>query len=262
MPKQPTGYIIYEGPSELDGAPIVVIATGFAKGSRNSKTGDMLQTWIIRADEAPTDAVHSGADASICGDCPHRGRLVETQTAMGTVTRNIDRTCYVTVFHAPLSVYKGYKRGIYPRVDAGKALVDLFAGRFVRLGSYGDPLAAPLSVWKLATMKAAGWTGYTHQWRTLLAMPDARRLAASLVMASCDSDIDRAEAQLAGWRTFRVMPNVDDKGRGEVLCPASEEAGYKTTCQSCRACGGTSAKARASIAIVAHGQTAKRLLRA
>ena len=34
-------YIIYEGASLLDGAPIVVIATGFDSASENNKTGDM-----------------------------------------------------------------------------------------------------------------------------------------------------------------------------------------------------------------------------
>ena len=40
-----TGYVIYKGPSLLDGAPIVVIAV---IGSGNTKTGDMVQTYILR----------------------------------------------------------------------------------------------------------------------------------------------------------------------------------------------------------------------
>ena len=62
---KPNGYILYEGPSGIDGAPIVVIATGFANSSANAKTGDMIQTWIIRSDIAPHHAVKSGDDASI-----------------------------------------------------------------------------------------------------------------------------------------------------------------------------------------------------
>ena len=38
------GYILYEGPSALDGAPIVVIAT---METSNAKTGAMVQTWIL-----------------------------------------------------------------------------------------------------------------------------------------------------------------------------------------------------------------------
>ena len=41
---QANGVILYEGPSMLDGAPIVVIATGIRTGSTNVKTGAMIQT--------------------------------------------------------------------------------------------------------------------------------------------------------------------------------------------------------------------------
>ena len=68
-----TSLILYAGPSMLDGSPIVVIATGIGNKSKNSKTGGMIQTHIIRSDMKPMDAIWSGADASICGDCPHRG---------------------------------------------------------------------------------------------------------------------------------------------------------------------------------------------
>ena len=62
--------IIYRGPSLLDGAPIVVIAIDSA---RNTKTGRMVQTYILRADMDPREANKTGADFSICGTCPHRG---------------------------------------------------------------------------------------------------------------------------------------------------------------------------------------------
>ena len=63
------GVILYDGASMLDGEPIVVIAT---LETSNRKTGEMVQTWIIRSDIAPTDAAKSGDDKSICGACPHR----------------------------------------------------------------------------------------------------------------------------------------------------------------------------------------------
>ena len=45
------GFIMYQGPSMLDGAPIVVIAT---MSTSNVKTGQMVQTWILRADINPS----------------------------------------------------------------------------------------------------------------------------------------------------------------------------------------------------------------
>jgi hypothetical protein len=61
---------VWEGPSELDGAPIMLLLTGLAKSSKNAKTGDLLQTWILRSDVAPHVAVKTGQDSSVCGFVP------------------------------------------------------------------------------------------------------------------------------------------------------------------------------------------------
>lgn len=225
--------ILWEGKSLLDGAPIVAIATF---SSRNAKTGDMVQTWILRADMSPTDALASGDDASICGDCMHR-------PANGG-------SCYVKVWQAPRSVWSAYSRGRYsPAPD----LAAVGAGRMVRLGSYGDPAAVPAHVWRALTSQAAGVTGYTHQWRRA---PELQ----SLCMASADSPEEAAIARAMGWRTFRVRAPGEELMAREFVCPASKEAGYKTDCASCKACGGTSSRAKASPVILAHGATAKRFV--
>lgn len=238
------GFILYRGPSMIDGAPIVVIATGTAgKASRNTKTGDLVQTWILREDMSPTDAVNSGADVSICGTCPHRGVMVDG--------KNAGRSCYVTVFQAPLTVYRTFLKGGYPEaVDVDEAR-DILAGRRVRLGAYGDPAAVPFDVWEDALAEADAMTGYTHQWRA------APREFSQFVMASCDNQADYAEALAMGYRTFRVRAKGETLNAKEIVCPASHEAGQKTTCAACVACGGHSAKARANVAIFAHGPVSK-----
>lgn len=234
------GVIFYRGPSRLDGKPIVGIATGLAKASNNAKTGGgLIQTWILRSDIDPVAATHSGDDASICGACPHRGDIVDG--------RNVNRSCYVTVFQAPLNIYKSMHRGIYPETNQ---LVDLFADRGVRLGAYGDPAAIPFSVWERMTRKAKFHTGYTHQWRTF---PEFN----ALCMASCDTVQEAAHAEMLGYRIFRIRKPGEAALPYEVVCPASEEAGKKLTCDMCRACGGNKAKARANIVITAHGAVGK-----
>src|SRR5262245_11876488 len=42
--KKPNGFVLYDGPSALDGERIVVVVTGFTRRSKNGKTGRMLQT--------------------------------------------------------------------------------------------------------------------------------------------------------------------------------------------------------------------------
>ncbi len=59
------GAVVYDGPSRLDGERVVCVVTGFHVVN-NPKTGDMLQTWILRADQHPMEARKSGADFSVC----------------------------------------------------------------------------------------------------------------------------------------------------------------------------------------------------
>lgn len=236
------GAIIWEGASVIDGAPIMLVATGLKASSRNEKTGNLIQTWILRADMSPLEAVNSGADESICGACPHRGEIVEG--------KNVGRSCYVTVFQAPRSVYESAQRGIYarPSLEESRAL---FAGRHVRMGAYGDPAAVPFEVWESVLSDAARGTGYTHQWKAC----DSR--FARYCMASADNAQEAQEAQAMGYRTFRVGSPAEKFAQGEFLCPASAQAGRKVNCAQCLACGGTSSPNKASVFIPAHGAANK-----
>jgi hypothetical protein len=234
-----TGAILWRGRSELDSAPIVVIATGLgARGSRNAKTGaGMVQVYILRADMAPLDAARSGADESICGDCRHRG------TAADGAVRN--RTCYVNLAHGPRVAYLMATTARYSHVDLETG-AEILRGRIVRLGAYGDPAAVPFRVWQALLTHAAAWTAYTHQWARY---PEL----AAYCMASVDTPSERAQARMLGFRTFRVRAAGQSVEPREVVCPASKEAGHKTTCDACKACGGNLARARADIVIAAHG---------
>lgn len=233
-------FIIYDGPSLIDGSPIVAIAqvkTG------NRKTGDMVQTWILRSDIDPISASRTGADTAICGDCPHKGTPSEKATGWAT-----DRTCYVNLLFAPNGVYKAYRNGSYNVAQGHDAIAAIGDGQGVRLGSYGDPAAVPSYVWESLTSKAAFVTAYTHN--PINPMPHK-------VMTSADNAAQAQAAWDKGERTFRVVSDLAQLIKGkEVLCPASDEAGNKATCAACKLCGGNSIKAK-SVAIVAHG-TSKR----
>ena len=239
------GVILYQGPSLIDGAPIVVIANRIVADSTNAKTGAMVQTFVLRQDMRPLDAARLGYDFSICGHCPHR------PTNAGS--------CYVNIGFSVESVYGAYQRGRYavPHVDFDTSILpELFADSIFRLGSYGDPAAAPYRIWAHATQRVRARNGYTHQWREFPAF-------AALCMASVDSEAQAVEARANGWRTFRVRAaSAPVMAGAEVVCPASKEAGKRATCADCKACGGTSAKARASITIIAHGATKARFMAA
>jgi len=232
------GFIFYRGKSPIDAAPIVGIAV---LRSKNVKTGDMVQTYILRADIHPMDAIKSADDVSICGDCVHRG------------DDKRKRTCYVDVGKSVSAIYKAFKRGIYP--DMSRNLSHAAAqlkGRKVRLGAYGDPAMIPADIWLNLLSQALDWTGYTHQWQQAFAQ--AHR---ELCMASADSIEDRDIARSMGWRTFRVIAiNAAPKLDREIYCPASPEGGNKRQCITCTACDGALKPESVSIAIMAHGKSA------
>jgi len=222
--------IIYNGPSLLDGKPIVAIAT---YSNRNTKTGHVVQTYILRADLNPLEASKTGQDYSICGDCPMRGEV--TTDPNRKIAKG--RKCYVNLGQGVLIVYKSFMRGVY---ESGSAR-DMGRGRVVRVGTYGDPAAAPNWVWDELLSECETWMAYTHQsgWR-----PD-------VAMQSADSYAQAKEHWNAGRRTFRVVTSLKeiDKAK-EAICPASKEMGRKVQCEACRLCRG-SVKAK-SIAIVQH----------
>jgi hypothetical protein len=231
--------IIYQGPSLIDGAPIVAIAL-FSK--RNAKTGGVVQTYILRADIDPRKASKTGADISICGDCPMRG----TPTKKRSAKQAAKRKCYVLLGQGPLIVWNAFKRGVY--ADASAARVELGRGRVVRVGTYGDGAAVPFHVWEQLTRESSGHTAYSHQ-----ATKPGAEFNQSFYMRSVESESEAREAWRAGQRTFRVVRNVADIVKGaEILCPASKEAGKRTTCADCKLCAGAAIAAK-SIAIPAHG---------
>lgn len=241
------GLVVYDGPSHLDRAPIIVVLTGLNTRSTNSKTGDMVQSYIIRADVDPMTAARTGQDVSICGECEHRPTLAAALNKP---------PCYVNKAHGPAAVFRGFLRGIYPTATPQQAAARL-AGRVLRLGTYGDPAAAPAQMWQTLTDAAAGHTGYSHQWQRPGFDFDQWR---GLVMASADNLDQAARANLHGMRVFRVT-TAADRQPGEVICPASAEAGKRTTCAECRLCAGTSKAAR-DVVIQDHapGHKARRVI--
>jgi hypothetical protein len=234
--KKHTGIVLWQGKSLLDGERIAVIAIGLLGAkSTNSKTGDMVQTYIIRRDIAPILCHRLGEDKSICGDCKHREH----------------GTCYVNIGQSPRAVFNGFHDDCYRQWQDGD--MSLFQGRYVRFGTYGDPSAVPFEVWETIAKVAKGITGYTHQWAN---RKTDQRLK-QYCMASVDSikgyNKEYFQAQLMGWRTFRVREDLENPVlENEFICPASKEAGIKTNCENCGACNGTSSNIKKSPVIVFH----------
>ena len=225
------GFILHEDSQR------VIIATGFAHASDNRKTGDMIQIWILCKSVDPVEAIKQGLDRLICGNCRHRGD--------GT---GGSRSCYVNVGQAPLGIWKAWKAGKYPTLQ----YMDVFSGRKVRFGAYGDPVHLPLPLALAIAGVASGHTGYTHQWRK----PSLQGWK-QILMASVDTVAELVIARSMGWSTFRVTPDSNHEAT-ESLC-ASDRDG--TPCVDCLACAGVRGGLR-SIHIPVHGKGAGHFIEA
>jgi hypothetical protein len=219
------GYIMYQGPSALTGDEIVVIAT---MKTTNGKTGDMVQVWILDANMNPVEAVKTGQDESVCGNCPHR-----------------KVTCYVNVGQAPNAIFKAFKRGLYPVFDLAKH-AQAFLTRYTRLGAYGDPAAAPFDIMALLATLGLGHTGYTHQ----AAHKGFDKRFIALCQVSADTPKQAAKWQAQGAKTFRVALEGDSLADNEIECLADSEG---IQCIDCGLCNGV----QQNIAITVHGSRSK-----
>ena len=225
------GYVLYKGPSRIDGETIVAILT---LQSTNIKTGNMAQLWIMREDTPPHIAKKQGKDVSVCGDCP------------------IKNECYVVLFQGPLSVYNAYKRGTYKNnvrftpiyKSFDKNYVDL-SSLSIRFGAYGDPAAIPSWYIQKIAENCKDFTGYTHSWQRVPGL-------SKYFMASVESLALKDKAKNLGFRTFRVIPKSGGElSKKEIVCPAENKG---KQCLDCMLCNG--AKQAADITITAHGAKA------
>jgi hypothetical protein len=238
----PNGRILWEGKSELNGDPIVAIATGFVRKTKNPKTGDMMQVWILHQNVHPHEATQTGDDTAVCGDCPLKPLNLSL--------------CYVRTGDAPNKVWDAFQRGIYPYATE-KDMIKL-RSKSVRLGAYGDPAAVPYEA--VLTWLGKSWTGYTHQWKSC----DQR--FKSIVMASADFPQDRDLALKMGWKYFTGVDSYDNLPENTIICHNDTKS--KRTCEDCGLCSGNMSPLKKNgIAIKLHGwkvtsKSVKRLLAA
>ena len=197
----------------------VAIATGLVRKSANRKTGAMVQTYILLKDTKPSDAVSTGADKAICGDCPLRPSV-----ATG-------KQCYVNTGWLT-KLWHSYRSGRIPAIPPA-TLGDLIesTGLPVRQGAYGDPAIVPTHVW--VTIDRGRGTSYTHQW-------EIANLA-HFAMASVQTVQDAQRARLKGYRTYRIDLDGIGPQADEIECP---NATRNVTCAQCGLCNGNRSGAK------------------
>lgn len=241
--KNPDGFQLWVGPSEITGDRIGVVITHIRLPPQQRKIGNMAQAWILPYETQPIDAVRDGSDSAVCGTCRYRP--------------SNDGGCYVPIAQTAQRVWWAWRRfGSYLPVDADDELEQL-AHKPLRIGAWGDPAAVPVHVWDRVINVVPGLTGYTHRWRAL----DFDEWG--WCMASCDTAEEVLDARAAGWRTFRARRADEPMLPGERVCPAADEApthGRKNAhCATCLLCDGVTDRVhRPDVSLIVHGQAHKR----
>ena len=179
-------------------------------------------------------------DGAVCFDCPFAVSAGAKLTACYTHKMNQ----YSGFLSSVRSIGKGLEWDEIPEFSSEIAnkICELSKGKYIRFGTYGEPSLIPLDLVSSICLVAKNWTGYTHQW--------AKKSEYSpYFMASCHSEGQAKFAESKGWRSFIAAKEAI---QGTVNCPASDEAGKKSTCSKCGLCSGTNGKGKKNVYILEH----------
>jgi hypothetical protein len=228
--------IIYDGPSLINQTAILGIVHGLQGNSQNRKIGKRMASIIILVkDMHPIDAVKSGADSAICGECPYR--LIDGK-----------RLCYVNLIFEPGTIYKAYNANKLPVLSPGELNYLLLERSLnLRLGSYGDIGAIPADIVLEILAGGIKSTSYTHQWGREFF--DPRVLEYSMASLDHINTLDKLKAKFPRARYYKTILRNETPGPGEIMCPSKPgPVGYKgpreVVCSNCLLCGGTAKQAK------------------
>ena len=203
-----------------EGNDIFAALTGLTAESKNKKTGNMLGISILPIAEKPSDSIKHKNDSAQCGGCS-----AAANTPGGW-------WCYVN----PVAL-----NGVWTATVKHK--VSKLAEKFlqlspvpIRLGTYGDPAKLPINfLRKIIGNNGRKWTGYTHQWET------CSPKYSQYLMASIDRTNSKKQAIALGYRTYRVLGELDTLDEDEIMCPHDS---HGVQCADCRLCSGNGIKAK------------------
>jgi len=141
-------WVIYRGPSLINGEEVFAVLSNVKTESANTKTGDMAQLSFYFQDIPPHESQKTGQDEAVCGDCPLRPLIFKERKAAGTVEDG-ERPCYVLLWRGELSKWKGAREKAVDLDGATKALKA--SGKPLRCGTFGDIASMPLDIFSTLT---------------------------------------------------------------------------------------------------------------
>jgi len=209
----------------------------------SSSKEKIIQTYVFS--KSQYDYVSSGGGSlkdffavadSNCLDCPMRS-YGKCYTHKFTQARG-----FLSMLRSISNDYKSFADLPILNDSVKREILDISRGKYVRFGTYGEPVLHGIDIVTDIVSNAKTWTGYTHQWIK-------NRDFNKYFMASVHTDIMEKKARGQGWKSFIT---IKEKPSGYVNCPASKEGGFKASCDKCGLCSGMTGKGKKSVFILEH----------
>ena len=227
-----------------EGDNIFVIRKGKTKNKKISDGSALVQTytfssgqwWLANSNKKFSMTDFFKLDGSNCMDCPYSGNQGEG----GCYTHKFNQ------YMGFLSILRSIKDTQLTPFNQRKYIkaVEMCRDSYVRFGTYGEPSLLPVRLVDYMANASKSWTGYTHQWKKVWALPYSKYF-----MASTHNKEETYKAKQKNYRSFIASTTGTEDA---VTCPASAEAGYKSNCASCGLCSGTLGKGIKDIKILEH----------
>lgn len=228
----------------LDNNNIFVVKLGKTSNKKISDGSALVQTYTFSHEQWVLATTSKGfgmkkffaLDKSNCLDCPFSGN-------------SGNGGCYTHKFNQYvgfLSMLRSIQACDLTQLDRNKEadVVEMCFGKYVRFGTYGEPSLMPQHLVETMANVSKSWTGYTHQWQKPWASEYGKWF-----MASAHNQTEANQASNLAYRSFIASQSGDEKA---VVCPASNEAGFKSNCASCGLCSGLLGKGKKDIKILEH----------
>lgn len=179
---------------------------------------------------------------SNCLDCPFSSLQLS-----GCYTHKMNQySGFISQLRSIVKQYGNYDKLPVYTVETEIMLGAISKNKYVRFGTYGEPVLIPIHIVELITKVSSNWTGYSHQWNK-----PAYKAYNKYFMASTHTMDESLKAEALNFRSFMAAKNVPQFSN-IVNCPASEESGKKSNCHKCGLCSGISGKGSKSVYILEH----------
>lgn len=226
---------------------IFVIRKGKTSNKKITDGNTMVQTYTFSMKQYELANTSKGfgmkkffeLDGSNCMDCPFSGN----QGKGGCYTHKFNQ--YVGFLSMLRSIKPAELTEFSPEKHAQCLYMSL--NTYVRFGTYGEPSLLDQNLVSNMADVASSYTGYTHQWKKDWAKPYG-----SWFMASTHSQFQADVAKQLGYRSFIATDNGQYADVDGVMCPASNEGGFKSNCAACGLCSGMKGKGSKDVKILIH----------